>query len=170
MSKDSVILADPPSIGYIVSIIFIALAGTLGVPFMIWLVFTSIYKHNWVLVAGGLISGLICAGMLQSWKSVRSVMRQRGDSSRHSIMIAGGKLTYRKDDLVKEIPLADILSIRDHLEPSVGGQAWSVRIVYRVAGESQNEVFINAMDFTKAVEKQGKFGALLSEAIHTNQN
>jgi hypothetical protein len=169
MPKDSVFLADPPSKVYIVSMICIALAGTLGLPFMVWLVFTSIYKHNWALVVAALFSGLICAGMLQSWKSVRSATRLRREANRHSITIAGQKFIYRKDELVKEIPLADILSVEDQVEPSGGSQAWSVRIAYRITGDAQNELFINAMDFTNAWEKQGKFGMLLSEAIRANQ-
>ena len=169
MFKDSVFLADPPSLGYLVSMICIALAGTLGLPFMVWLVYTSIYKHNWALVGAALFSGLICAGMLQSWKGVRSVMRQRGEVNRHSITIAGQKFIYRKDDQVHEIKLADILSVEDCLEPSGGSQTWSVRISYRKPGDSHSELFINAMEFSKTWEKQGKLGVLLSDAIRLNQ-
>ena len=170
MSKDIVFLADPPSKGYIITVLFIALAGTLGLPFMIWLVFTGIFKHNWFLVVPALLSGLICAGMLQSWKSMRLAMRQRRDGTRHSISIAGQKFVYRKDDLVTEIPLADIITVTDHAERSGVGQAWSVRIAYRKADASQSELFINAMDFTKTWEKQGKLGALLWEAIRADQS
>ena len=169
MPKDSYFPADPPSVVYIVSMICIALAGTLGLPFMIWLVFTSIFKHDWVLVVATFFSGLICAGMLQFWKSVRSAVRQRGDNRRHSITITAQKFIYRKDDLVQEIPLADILSIEDRLEPSIGSQARTARIVYRKAGDSRSELLINAMEFSKTWEKRDKFGVLLSEAIRANQ-
>jgi hypothetical protein len=169
MAKDFLIFADPPSMGYIVTMIIIALAGSLGLPFMVWLLFDGIHKHNWVLVVAALFSGLICAGMLQSWKSVRSAMRQRRDGNRHSITIAGQKFVYRKDDLVHEIPLADIRIVEDHVEPSGGTQVWSVKIAYRNADDSPSELFINTMEFTKAWEKQGKFGALLTEAIRANQ-
>jgi hypothetical protein len=170
MPKGTVFLADPPSTGYIVTMIFIALGGTLGLPFMIWLEFTAINSQNWVLVAGALISGLLCAGMLQSWKSARDAIRQRRDGSRYSITIARNGFVYRKHALVHEILLTDIVNITDQAEPSVGGQAWTVRIAYRKADESQSELFINAMDFTKAWEKQVKFGNLLLEAIHADQS
>lgn len=169
MSKDAYFPADPPSAGYIVSMVCIALAGTLGLPFMIWLVYTGIYTHKWALVVAALFSGLICAGMLQSWKSVRAAMRQRRDDRRHSITITGQKFAYRKDDLVNEIPLADIASIEDRVESSIGTQARSIRITYRKADESRSELIINAMDFSKTWEKQGKFGVLLSDAIRLNQ-
>jgi hypothetical protein len=170
MPKDSVFIADPPSTGFFISMICISVAGTIGLPFMIWLVFTGIYKHNWVVVGAALFSGLICAGMLQSWKSVRSAGRLRGDHNRHSITIGNQKFIYRKDDLVQEIPLAGIISVQDHLEPSIGSQIWSVRISYHKADDSRGELFINAMEFSKAWENQGKFGALLSNAVQAAQS
>ena len=149
--------------------ICIAMAGTLGLPFMVWLVFTGIFKHNWALVGASLSSGLICAGVLQSWKSVRSAMRQRRDGRCHSITITNQKFAYGKDDLVHEIPLADRLSVEDRVEPYVGSQVRSVKIAYRKADDSRNGLFINAMEFSKAWEKQGKFDALLVGAIGANQ-
>jgi hypothetical protein len=169
MSKDSVFLAEPASRGYIISMVIIVMAGALGLPFMVWLVFSGIYNHNWALVAAALFSGLICAGMLQSWKSLRAAIRQRRDGNRHSITIAGQKFIYRKDDLVTGIPLADIISVEDRAEPSIGSKAWTVRIAYRKADDSQGELSINAIDFSKAWEKHGKLGVLLSEAIRANQ-
>ena len=168
MDKDTVFLADPPSLGFYISMICIALAGTIGLPFMIWLVYTGIYKHNWALVLAALFSGLICAGLLQAWKSVRATGRQRREPNRHSITIAGQKFIYRKDDLVHEIQLADISSVLDRLEPSVGSQVWSVKITYRKA-DSSSELSINAMEFSKTWENKGKFGALLSEAMRLSQ-
>jgi len=169
MSKEPIFLADPPTKGYLITMACIALAGTLGLPFMIWLIFTSIYKHQWALVVGALVSGLLCAGMLQSWKSLRNAVRMQKDPSRHSVSVAGQKLTYRKEELVQEIPLGDVLSITDQAEPSIGSQAWSVRIAYRKAEQAQSELVINAMDFTKVWEKQGKFGALISEALRAHK-
>jgi hypothetical protein len=170
MSKDSLILADPPSTGYIASMFIIALAGSLGLPFMVWLIFDGITKHNWVLVAAALVAALICAGMLQSWKSARLALRQRRDGSRYSITISGQKFVYRKDDQVTEIPLDKIMSVEDQVEPSGGSQAWTVRVAFRKADDSQGDLYINKMDFSNTREKQGKFSALLQEAIRDNLN
>jgi hypothetical protein len=170
MSKESCFLADPPSTGYIVTMICIALAGTIGLPFMIWLIFTSIYKHNWALVAAALVAGLICAGLLQSWKTFRALILQRRDGRRYSIMITGQKFIYRKDNLILEIPIVKILGIDDHLGPSIGSQVWSVRVTYRKADDSQSELLINAMDFSKTTDKQGKLGVLLAEAVRADQS
>lgn len=170
MSKDSVFLADRPSTGYLVSIIFIAAAGSLGLPFMIWLVFTGIFSRNWIMVGAALFSGLICAGMLQSWKSVRSIVRQRRDGSRHSITISGQKFIYRKDDLVQEIPLVDIQSVKDRVEPSGGSQAWTVEISYRKPDESQGQLWINKLDFSNTWEKKDKFSGMLFKAIQENRD
>jgi hypothetical protein len=169
MTKDAFFPADPPSKGYITTMVCIALAGTLGLPLMILLVYTGIYSHKWGLVVAALFSGLICAGLLQSWKSARSAIRQRQDNKRHSITIAGQKFVYRKDDQVNEIPLADIVRIEDCVEPSIGTQSKSVKITYRKVDDVRSELVINAMDFSKNWEMQGKFGALLSETIRLNQ-
>jgi hypothetical protein len=169
MTEDIYFVADPPTAGYIVTMVCIAVAGTIGLPFMIWLVYTAIYTHNWALVIAALFAGLICAGMLQSWKSVRSSIRQRREANRHSITISGQKFIYRKDDLVHEIQLADISNVLDRLEPSGGNQVWSVKITYRKADGSSSELSINAVEFSKAWENQGKFGVLLWEAIRANQ-
>jgi hypothetical protein len=169
MDKDYVFLADPPSTGMIISMTTIAMAGALGLPFMVWLVFDGIINHIWGLVALALFSGLIFAGMLQSWKGVRSALRQRRDAKRHSISISNRKFVYRKDDLVQEILLADILNVEDRVEPSVGSQARFVKITYRKPDDSHSEISINGMDFSKSWEKQGTFGALLSEALRADQ-
>jgi hypothetical protein len=169
MSKDFILPADAPSMGYIVSMICISLAGSLGLPFMVWLGFDNIHKHNWAMVIVILFSGLICAGMLQSWKVVRSAMRQQQDGNLHSIKIAEKKFIYRKNEMVQEILLADILSIEDRNEPFLSSQNWSVRITYQMDSEQRRELIINAMDFLKSWEEQGKLGLLLSEAIRVNQ-
>ena len=169
MSNDSSFLADPPSTVYIVTTLCIAVAGTLGVPFMIWLLYTGIYSHNWALVVAALFAGLICAGLLQSWKSFRAAIRQRRDGNRHSISISAQKFVYRKDNLVQEIPIADIISIEDRLEPSIGSRVRSVKVTYRKADDSRSELLINAMEFSKATEKRDKLGVLLADAIRLNQ-
>ena len=116
MSKDFIIQATPPSRFYIVSMTGVALAGTIGLPFMLWLIFTNIFLHNWLMVGLVLFCGLICAGMLLMWKTVRSALRQRRDRSLHEIRIDGQKFVYRRDDLVQEVPLIDILGVRDRVE------------------------------------------------------
>jgi hypothetical protein len=130
MSKDLNFPADPPSPGYSVSMICIAMAG-----------------------------------MLQSWKSVRSAMHQQSDGKYHSITIASQKFVFRKNDLLLEIPFVDIFRVKDRVEPTVSSQGWSARIAPRKANDNRSGSFINAMEFSKALEKQGKFGALLSGAI-----
>jgi hypothetical protein len=169
MTEDIYFVADPPTTGYIVTMVCIAVAGTLGLPFMIWLVFTAIFRHNWALVIAALFAGLICAGMLQSWKGIRSAMRQRKDGKRHSITITSQKFIYCKDNQIQEIPLVDIVSIEDRLESSIGNQARSIKITYTKADDKRGELMINAMEFSKAWENQGKFGALLWDAICTNR-
>jgi hypothetical protein len=170
MSKDSFFLADPPSTGYIATMLCIAVAGTLGLPLMIWLLYTGIYSHNWAMVAAALFAGLICAGLIQSWKSFRAAILQRRDGRRHSISIAGQKFVYRKDKLVQEIPIVDIISIEDLSEPSIGSRVRSVKITYRVADDKRSALLINAMEFSKATEKQDKLGVLLADAIRLNKD
>jgi hypothetical protein len=166
MSKDFVIQANLPSRIYIASMAGIALAGTIGLPLMLWLIFTSIFSHKWPIIIVALLTGLICGGMLQFWKSVRSAVRQRQDSARHSITVAEQKFVYRKDDAVREIPLADILGVKDRVE----GRGGTVEIVYRKQDESHGTLSVTSADFSNAWEKQGKFGALLWEAIQANRD
>lgn len=144
----------------------IALAGTIGLPFMLWLIYTGIFSHKWAMVGVALFSGLICAGMLLFWKNIRAAVRQRQDGSRHSITVAEQKFVYRKDDVVQEIPLADILGLKDRVE----GRAGTVEIVYRKPDESHGTLSINSIDFSNDREAQGKLGALLWEAIQANRD
>jgi hypothetical protein len=169
MSKDFIIQATPPSRFYIVSMTGVALAGSIGLPFMLWLVFTSIFLHDWLMVGLALFCGLICAGMVLMWKAVRSGLRQRRDRSLHEIRIDSQKFVYRRDDLVREVPLADILGVRDRVEPSGGSQPWTVEIVYKKADGTTSKFWINSVDFADAWGKEkGRFGAILWDAIQAN--
>ena len=171
MKNEIVFQATPPSKGYIVSMTGVALAGSIGLPFMLWLIFTNIFLHKWLMVGVCLFAGLICAGMALMWKAVRAGLRQRRDRSLHEIRIDGQKFVYRREDLVKEVPLADILGVRDRVEASAGSQPWTVEIVHKKDDGTTSQFWINSVDFADAWGKvKGRFGAVLWEAILANRN